>query len=42
MDLCTRLFGNMREPERWNNLEHNGDVTEEILRAWKIIMEVKG
>ena len=42
MDLCTRLFGNVREPERWNNLEHNGDVTEDILEAWKIIMEVKG
>jgi hypothetical protein len=42
MDLCTRLFGNVREPERWNNLEHNGDVTEEILEAWKIIMQVKG
>lgn len=42
MDLCTRLFGNVREPERWNNLEHGGEVTEEILEAWKIIMKVKG
>jgi hypothetical protein len=42
MDLCTRLFGNVREPERWNNLEHNGEVTEDILNTWKIITEVKG
>lgn len=42
MDLCSRLFGNVREPERWNNLEHNGEVTEDILDAWKLIMEVKG
>lgn len=42
MDLCTRLFGNVREPERWNNLEHSGEVTEDILEAWKIIKDIKG
>jgi hypothetical protein len=42
MDLCSRLFGNVREPERWNNLEHTGEVTEDILGAWRIIMEIKG
>lgn len=41
MDLCSRLFGNVREPERWNNIEHNGEVTEDILNAWKQIVEIK-
>ncbi|GAB7333695.1 hypothetical protein MBLNU13_g05238t3 [Cladosporium sp. NU13] len=41
MALCSRLFGNVREPERWNNLEHNGEVTEDILEAWNTIAEVK-
>ncbi|KAM0721456.1 hypothetical protein Q7P37_002380 [Cladosporium fusiforme] len=41
-DLCTRLFGNVREPERWNNIEYTGEVTNEVITAWKIIMDVKG
>lgn len=41
-DLCTRLFGNVREPERWNNIEYTSEVTSEILALLQIIVHVKG
>ncbi|KAM0698996.1 hypothetical protein Q7P36_001041 [Cladosporium allicinum] len=41
--LCSRMFGNMLEPERWNwELDQGALCTPEAITALKAIAEVKG
>ncbi|GAB7329126.1 hypothetical protein MBLNU13_g00955t1 [Cladosporium sp. NU13] len=41
MELCTRLFGNMLEPERWHWSLDNGICTTEVIALLEVISKSK-